>query len=161
MLRYTTAKIETWCTANLDTSQKMGCGVNLWSMEQGTTSAYEQLGGERVLRKIVKRFYEVMDTLPEALEIRQMHPENLEVSEEKLFLFLSGWLGGPPLFTQKFGHPMLRARHLPFKIGKSERDQWMLCMVQAFEDVGVAEPLRSELLHSLLNLADRMRNTNP
>lgn len=87
-----------------------------------------------------------------------MHPENLRGSEEKLFMFLSGWLGGPQLFVERFGHPRLRARHLPFAIGKSERDQWMLCMVQAFEDVGIEEPIRSELLHSLLNLADHMRN---
>lgn len=119
---------------------------------------YEQIGGEATLRKLTQRFYEVMETLPEAQGVRQMHPENLRGSEEKLFMFLSGWLGGPQLFAERFGHPRLRARHFPFAIGKSERDQWMLCMVQAFEDVGIDEPLRSELLHSLLTLADHMRN---
>lgn len=119
---------------------------------------YEQIGGEATLRKLTQRFYEVMEALPEAQGVRQMHPENLRGSEEKLFMFLSGWLGGPQLFAERFGHPRLRARHFPFAIGKSERDQWMLCMVQAFEDVGIDEPLRSELLHSLLNLADHMRN---
>lgn len=121
-------------------------------------TAYELLGGEVVLRQITKRFYEVMDTLPEAQGVRQMHPGNLNSSEEKLFMFLSGWLGGPNLFVENHGHPRMRMRHFPFQIGKSERDQWMLCMVQAFEDVGVKEPLRSELLHSLLRLADHMRN---
>ncbi|KYG70312.1 globin [Bdellovibrio bacteriovorus] len=119
---------------------------------------YELLGGEEVLRRIVKRFYQIMDTMPEAKGVRDMHPGNLQGSEEKLFMFLSGWLGGPSLFIEKYGHPRMRARHLPFKIGKSERDQWMLCMVQAFEDENVQEPLRSELLHSLLRLADHMRN---
>lgn len=119
---------------------------------------YEQIGGEATLRKLTQRFYEVMEALPEAQGVRQMHPENLRGSEEKLFMFLSGWLGGPQLFAERFGHPRLRARHFPFAIGKSERDQWMLCMVQAFGDVGIDEPLRSELLHSLLNLADHMRN---
>ncbi|KYG67839.1 globin [Bdellovibrio bacteriovorus] len=119
---------------------------------------YELLGGEEVLRRIVKRFYQIMDTMPEAKGVRDMHPGNLQGSEDKLFMFLSGWLGGPSLFIEKYGHPRMRARHMPFKIGKSERDQWMLCMVQAFEDENVQEPLRSELLHSLLRLADHMRN---
>lgn len=128
----------------------------LSSMEN--PSAYELLGGESVLRQLVHRFYEIMDTLPEAKPLRELHGKNLTSAEEKLFMFLSGWLGGPNLYIEKFGHPRLRARHLPFKIDKPERDQWMLCMVQAFDDVGVAEPLRSELLHSLLNLADHMKN---
>jgi len=119
---------------------------------------YERIGGEAGVRRLTQRFYEIMDSLPEAKGVRQMHPATLKGSEEKLFMYLSGWLGGPQLFMERFGHPRLRARHLPFAIGKSERDQWMLCMVQAFEDVGIEEPLRSELLYSLLNLADHMRN---
>lgn len=119
---------------------------------------YELLGGEPVLRRLTQRFYEIMAALPEVQGIRQMHPENLRGSEEKLFMFLSGWLGGPNLFIERYGHPRLRMRHFPFKIGKSERDQWMLCMVQAFDELEIAEPLRSELLHSLLRLADHMRN---
>ena len=121
-------------------------------------TAYDTLGGERVLRELTRRFYQIMDTLPEAQGIRKLHPSDLSTSEEKLFMFLSGWLGGPNLFMEKYGHPRLRARHLPFEIGKAERDQWMLCMVYAFDDLKIEEPLRSELLHSLLNLADHMRN---
>lgn len=121
-------------------------------------STYELLGGEAVLRALVKRFYENMNTMPEAQGVRQMHPASLKGSEEKLFMFLSGWLGGPSLFVEKFGHPRMRARHLPFKIGKAERDQWMLCMVQAFDDLNIQDPIRSNLLYSLLNLADHMRN---
>ncbi|MFS4460338.1 group II truncated hemoglobin [Bdellovibrio sp. HCB2-146] len=127
-------------------------------MQQTQKTAYEMIGGEETLRKLVKRFYEVMDTMPEAKPIRDMHPADLQSSEDKLFMFMSGWLGGPNLFMEKFGHPRLRARHLPFSIGKAERDQWMICMVQAFEDVQIQEPVRSDLLHSLLNLADHMRN---
>lgn len=127
-------------------------------MSDKQPTPYEQLGGEEVLRQLTKRFYEIMHQMPEAQGVRQMHPENLRGSEEKLFMFLSGWLGGPNLFIERFGHPRLRMRHFPFKIGKSERDQWMLCMVQAFDDLKIQEPLRSELLHSLLNLADHMRN---
>lgn len=121
-------------------------------------SIYELIGGDLVVRAICARFYEVMATLPETKGVLEMHPQNLGGSEEKLYMFLSGWLGGPDLFVQKYGHPRLRARHMHFKIGKAERDQWMICMVQAFEDVGVQEPYRSELLHSLLRLADHMRN---
>lgn len=121
-------------------------------------SMYSRIGGEPVLRALVNRFYELMDTMPEAQGVRAMHPTSLEGSAEKLFMFLSGWLGGPNLFIEKHGHPRMRARHMPFKIAKSERDQWMLCMVQAFDDVKIAEPMRSDLLHSLLNLADHMRN---
>lgn len=120
--------------------------------------AYDLLGGEEVLKKLVSRFYEVMDTSEDFKHLRSMHSESLQDAEEKLFMFLSGWLGGPNLFMEKHGHPRLRARHLPFKIGKRERDEWVLCMVQAFDEVKVAEPLRSELLHSLLKLADHMRN---
>lgn len=127
-------------------------------MDQKQQTPYELLGGETVLRNLVKRFYEIMDTLPETKPLRDMHPQNLQGSEDKLFMFMSGWLGGPNLFQEKFGHPMLRARHMPFKIGKPERDQWMICMVHAFDDLKIEDPLRSELLHSLLRLADHMRN---
>lgn len=116
------------------------------------------LGGEAKLRLLTQRFYFHMENLPQTQEIRKMHPSDISTSEEKLFMFLSGWLGGPQLFQEKYGHPRLRARHLPFKIGKSERDQWMLCMVHAFDDLKIEDQLRSELLHSLLNLADHMRN---
>lgn len=119
---------------------------------------YEALGGETVLKLLTKRFYEIMSEMPEAQGIRKMHPQDISTSEEKLFMFMSGWLGGPNLFVEKYGHPRLRARHFPFKITKSERDQWMICMVNAFDDLHIEDPLRSELLHSLLNLADHMRN---
>lgn len=120
-------------------------------------SLYEQLGGEQGLRKLVERFYDRMDTLPEVRGIRDMHAD-LNEAADKLFEFLSGWTGGPPLFAQRRGPPMLRARHLPFKIDKSERDQWMICMVGAVEDCGIEDPLRSHFLEALLRLADHMRN---
>ncbi|HEY8271898.1 MAG TPA: group II truncated hemoglobin [Pseudobdellovibrionaceae bacterium] len=127
-------------------------------MDQNQSTAYELLGGEAVLKKITHRFYEVMDTNENFKGLRALHAADLQEANEKLFMFLSGWLGGPNLFVEKYGHPRLRARHLPFQIGKSERDQWVLCMVQAFDDLQVAEPLRTNLLHSLLKLADHMRN---
>lgn len=127
-------------------------------MSETVTSIYEAIGGEETIWRLVERFYHHMNTLPEAQGIRKMHGPDLSLIKEKLFEYLSGWLGGPRLFEEKYGHPMMRARHLPFKIGKPERDQWMICMVHAFDDTQIQEPYRSEILHSLLNLADHMRN---
>lgn len=119
---------------------------------------YEQIGGEPAVRALVKRFYELMDALPEAWDVRKMHAEDLSGSEEKLFLFLSGWFGGPNLYVERFGPPFLRARHLPFSIGAAERDQWMLCMQQALEEIVGDSELRSSLLQSFSALANHMRN---
>jgi hemoglobin len=119
---------------------------------------FEAIGGEERIRAIVDRFYDLMETKPEAAGIRALHPEDLSGSREKLFLFLVGWMGGPPLYVQRYGHPRLRARHLPFPIGESERDQWLLCMRQALEELVTDGPLRQHLLHALAGLADFMRN---
>lgn len=119
---------------------------------------YQQIGGEPVVRALVHRFYELMDTLPEAYGIRKLHPADLSGSEDKLYLFLTGWLGGPQLYVEKFGHPRLRGRHLPFPIGESERDQWMLCMRQAMAECVADAKLRAVLDQKLTDLADFMRN---
>lgn len=123
-----------------------------------SVTPYELLGGETALRRLVRRFYELMDALPEAYGVRKMHPRELGGSEEKLFMFLSGWLGGPQLYVEKFGHPRLRARHLPFSIGATERDQWMLCMRQALAEQVADQALRNQLDKKLADLADFMRN---
>ena len=119
---------------------------------------YQRLGGEAGVRELVDRFYDYMDGLSEASQIRGLHAKSLRGSREKLFLFLSGWLGGPDLYVQKYGHPRLRARHLPFSIGQAERDQWMLCMRKALADMDMPEALRSQLEASFWNTADFMRN---
>lgn len=121
-------------------------------------SPYEALGGEAGIRRLVKRFYEIMDELPEAYGIRKLHPEDLSGSEEKLFMYLSGYLGGPQLFVEKFGHPMLRARHMPFAIGKDEAEQWMLCMRTAMEECVAHDGLRINMDKALNDLAHHMRN---
>lgn len=119
---------------------------------------YERLGGESAVRALAQRFYQLMDQLADTAEIRAMHARNLKASEEKLFLFLSGWLGGPPLYVEKYGHPRLRQRHMPFPIDDQARDQWMRCMRQAMVDVGVEESLRQELEAAFFQVADFMRN---
>lgn len=130
--------------------------------ESQTPSIFEQLGdGEQAMahvRRITKRFYEIMDTHPEVIELRRIHPEDLSSSEEKLYEFLVGWLGGPPLFTQKYGHPRLRARHMPFKIGEKERDQWLFCMAKALEENPMPPDAHRSVGYSLARLADHMRN---
>ncbi|HUX62702.1 group II truncated hemoglobin [Sulfuricella sp.] len=119
---------------------------------------YERIGGEEVVRKLVDRFYDLMDQQQDLQGIRELHAKSLKASREKLFLFLSGWLGGPQLYVDKYGHPRLRQRHLPFVIGESERDQWMNCMIQAMQDVGLEEGLREELKRAFWKTADFMRN---
>ena len=121
-------------------------------------TAYELIGGEAGVRKLVDRFYDIMDELEEVKGLRDMHAKSLKGSREKLFLFLSGWLGGPDLYVRKYGHPRLRARHMPFSIGVTERDQWMHCMTRAMEETGMDEHLRSILGEALWKTADFMRN---
>jgi hemoglobin len=95
---------------------------------------YELLGGEPGLKSLVERFYDIIDSAPEAAQLRALHPKSLHQSREKFFMFLSGWSGGPQLYAEKFGHPRLRMRHIPFAIGTVERDQWVWCMNRALDE---------------------------
>jgi hemoglobin len=124
-------------------------------------SPYELLGGEAGLRSLVDRFYDPMDEQPEYYGIRKLHPPQLAGSREKLRMFLSGWLGGPSLYIARYGHPRLRARHLPFAIGEAERDAWMACMQEAMVREDIPEPLRSALADAFARTADHMRNLDP
>lgn len=119
---------------------------------------YERLGGSEVIRSLVDRFYDLMDTDPDYYEIRKLHPEDLAESRNKLAWFLNGWTGGPPDYIDRFGHPFLRRRHLPFAIGERERDQWMACMQETMDSIGVEPGLRQELTAALYKTADFMRN---
>ena len=122
------------------------------------TTTYEKIGGAATVGKLCDRFYEMMDTVPQFQGIRAMHPADLTNSRDKLYMFLSGWMGGPDLFVEKFGHPRLRGRHMPFAIGVVERDQWVACMALAMEDVGLEKEVRAKLLENFFNTADFMRN---
>jgi len=110
------------------------------------------------VRELVERFYDLMELEPAYAQLRSVHGSSLVSAREKLYLFLSGWLGGPALYTDRFGHPMLRARHLPFAIGATERDQWMACMIQAMEEVEVPQDLSQALAQAFFKTADWMRN---
>ena len=120
---------------------------------------FERLGGESGVRALVDRFYDLMDLEPSYAGIRALHPADLSGSRDKLFWFLCGWLGGPQHYTERFGHPRLRMRHMPFAIGIRERDQWVACMDQAMGETGVPVELRARLKESFLGTADWMRNT--
>lgn len=119
---------------------------------------FEALGGEPVLRRLVEAFYARMDTDPACAGIRALHPASLDGSRDKLFWFLCGWSGGPEHYVERFGHPRLRARHLPFPIAASERDQWLSCMDHALATTGIAGPLRERLMQAFFRTADWMRN---
>jgi hemoglobin len=119
---------------------------------------YQRVGGEAAVRRLVARFYELMDELPEAYAARKIHPQDLGPATEKFVMFLSGWLGGPQLYVEKFGHPMLRRRHLPYPIGPQERDEWLLCMRMALDETIADAELRGKLYEAMLPIANHMMN---
>jgi hemoglobin len=125
--------------------------------EQAPTS-FDRLGGESGVRAIVDCFYDLMDLEPAYAGIRALHPTDMSASRDKLFWFLCGWLGGPNHYVERFGHPMLRARHLPYTIGIAERDQWLACMQQAMQQQNTETGLAEQLAQALYGTADWMRN---
>jgi hemoglobin len=134
--------------------------------EVGSSKAtfFDLLGGEETgavrVRELVEAFYDIMDTDPKAAGIRAYHAKDLTEAREKLFMFLTGWTGGPQLYIERYGHPRLRARHMPFSIGESERDQWMYCMIKAMQQISLEEKLMTNLAAQLYGVADFMRNQN-
>ncbi|MGE0699099.1 MAG: group II truncated hemoglobin [Hyphomicrobiaceae bacterium] len=126
--------------------------------ENDGTTLYEAIGGEVAVRRLVRRFYELMDTLPEAKACRDIHPPSLEGSEEKLFEYLTGWLGGPQLYVAKRGHPMLRRRHFVAPIGPDERDGWLVCFETALRETVEDARLRVAILEPVRRLASHMQN---
>ena len=122
------------------------------------STPFELLGGDAGIRRLVDRFYDLVDTAPEARTIRALHAASLKASREKLYLYLMGWTGGPQTYVEQRGHPRLRARHLPFPIGTRERDEWLWCMDRALDEHEMPAELRVQLRERLHALADHMRN---
>ncbi len=125
-----------------------------WGDQQ---SPYVEIGGDEKVRQFAETFYDRIEA--ESPTLRKMLPTNTRKTREKFFMFLTGWLGGPPLYEMKWGHPQLRMRHFPFKIGEYEAQEWMRCMRMTMDDIGMAEPLRSYLDTRFQDLASHMRNT--
>ena len=121
-------------------------------------SPFILFNGEEGIRMLVDAFYDHMDLDPEFAGIRKLHPESLDGSRDKLYWFLCGWMGGPNHYVERFGHPRLRARHMPFPIGSPERDAWMACMRLALVDCGIDSRLADWLMGQLSGTADWMRN---
>ena len=126
--------------------------------QENAPTLFDIIGGEARLRELVDRFYDLMDLEPQFAALRAMHPPSLDGSRDKLFWFLSGWSGGPNHYIERFGHPRLRARHLPFSIASNERDQWLRCMALAMHELDMPQALQERLIHSFFQTADWMRN---
>ena len=126
--------------------------------ERDPRSPYQWIGGADAVHALVERFYDLMEIEPAYGELRALHPDSTAGSREKLFAFLSGWMGGPDLYVQQHGHPRLRARHLSYSIGVLERNQWLACMAQALREREVDPLLATRLEASFANTADWMRN---
>jgi len=130
-------------------------------MHDASESLYSRLGGETVLRQFVEQLYAFMDETADVAPVRKMHSQDLSYAADRLFMFLSGMLGGPPLYMEAFGHPRLRRKHLSFSIGDEERDQWLLCAQHAADQLPVEDTLRHELMLALTKMADHLRNQGP
>lgn len=133
-------------------------GAEQAEAEAPRPTPYQMIGGAQTLHRIVDRFYEIMDSDPAAAGIRAMHGADLAPIREKLFDFLSGWLGGPPLYFQRPDHKCLHSAHAPYAIGEAERDAWLMCMYRALEDAGVDEETRQLLEKPFFAVADFVRN---
>ena len=127
-------------------------------MGPAESTPYERLGGDAGVRALVDAFYDRMDLEEAFAGIRKLHHATLDGSRDKLHWFLSGWLGGPQHYVERFGHPMLRARHLPFAITSAERDQWLACMRMALDDIEAPGELIEPLMKAFHGTADWMRN---
>ena len=121
---------------------------------------YTLMGGEKGVLSLVERFYFYMDTLPEAKELRAIHAPDLSSTKDKLFKFLSGWLGGPDLFIQQYGHPRLRQRHFSFKVNQQVRDQWVFCMRKALYEIAMPDEVRKNIKQAIDDLATHMINAD-
>jgi len=127
-------------------------------MANSEANLYERIGGEAGLKALVERFYDIIDSAPEAAQLRALHPKSLRQSREKFFMFLSGWTGGPQLYMKKYGHPRLRMRHMPFSIGAVERDQWIWCMHKALDESKIDPRVVEYLKTRFAETADFLRN---
>jgi hemoglobin len=138
------------------------CGsADTTAAHRAPESVYARLGGAPAIHRLVDRFYGLMDELPEAHAVRQLHPSSLSGSSDSLFKFLSGWFGGPALYMLERGHPRLRMRHAPYAINAAMRDEWMLCMQLALAEQVDDLALHASIQRAFSDMADHLVNTDP
>lgn len=128
-------------------------------IQEDARTHFERIGGAETIERLVTRFYDIMEEDEQAREILELHPKDLTGARNKLYEFLVGWMGGPPLYMDKYGHPRLRMRHIHVAIGERERDQWMYCIEKAMQELEIESPLQQELQQAFYKVADFMRNT--
>lgn len=121
-------------------------------------TAYEQIGGESGVRRLVNRFYDLMEQEPSLGELRAMHAQDLGPMRERLFEFMSGWLGGPPLYFERPAHACIMSAHLPYAIGTQERDQWLAAMYKALQETALSERTHKAIRQGLFQMAEAFRN---
>ncbi|MCK8489297.1 globin [Paenibacillus sp. MBLB2552] len=124
-------------------------------MNQGL-SLYDNLGGEETIRRLVEAFYPRVQREP---LLGPLFPEDITPVMEKQFMFLTQFFGGPSLYSDAVGHPMMRARHLPFPVTTERAEAWLACMRAALEEIGIEEPLREFVLERLSGPAFHFVNT--
>ncbi|MEA3404666.1 MAG: group II truncated hemoglobin [Pseudomonadota bacterium] len=123
-------------------------------------ATYQAVGGYDGLVKLVDDFYEVMETLPQAQHIRQMHRDDLSQSREKLVYFLSGWMNGPQIYAEKFGGINIPMAHAHLKVGEAERDAWLQCMQVALDKGDFPQDFKTYLMQQLYRPAERIRQVS-
>ncbi|MDQ7050234.1 MAG: group II truncated hemoglobin [Enterobacterales bacterium] len=119
-------------------------------------ASYQAAGELEGITKLVECFYNYMEQLSEANNIREMHPKDLTITKDKLVCFLSGWLGGPRLFRDKYGRISLPMAHKHLAISIEDRDSWLLCMSKAADDQPYDESFKKYLLQQLAFPANRI-----
>jgi hemoglobin len=122
-----------------------------------TQSFYDAIGGEPTFRRLIAHFYAEVATDD---VLRALYPEDdLGPAEERLRLFLMQYWGGPTTYSDERGHPRLRMRHAPFRIGPPQRDAWLRAMRVAVDESGIDEPYRTQLWDYLQSTAQHMMNS--
>ncbi len=136
-----------------------GQGIVMEERDGYEKKAFDLLGGINGVKDLANCFYDLMEELPDAQKIRDMHPVNLEATRENLALFLSGWLGGPQLYNEKFGSANLAGIHVHFDIGFAERDMWLNCMDAALKKQPIEKELQAYLIERFRIPAEKIRIT--
>ncbi|MEF2968479.1 globin [Paenibacillus sp. M1] len=119
-------------------------------------SVYDNLGGATAIRRLVEAFYPKVQAHP---LLGPLFPEDITPVMEKQYMFLTQFFGGPALYSEAHGHPMMRARHLPFPVTPERAEAWLGCMSEALEEIGIDLPLREAVLQRLSGPAFHFVNT--